>query len=89
MVKKKFTDRRPKEYDSKSDVELIELLDTGTLSEWQRDSIKAILDKRTKKTIQYLTEVIQENSRKTSMHNWTLISLTVVIAILTYFMFVR
>lgn len=84
MVKKEFTERIPKEYDDKSDIELIELLATrGTLTIWQRDAIKAILNMRSKRVNQYLTELIQKANRLTGIQNWIMIILTTSILILT------
>lgn len=88
MTKKEFTDRRPKEYNEKSDVELIELLDTGTLMDWQRDSIKALLDKRTKIAIHDLTSIIKRNNEVTDKYNNKLVLLTRAITILTFFLVV-
>ncbi len=84
MVKKEFTERIPKEYNGKSDVDLIELLSKpGTLTIWQRDSIKAILNMRNKRVNQYLTELIQKANRLTGTQNWIMIILTTSILILT------
>ena len=89
MVKKEFTDRILKEYNSKSDVELIEILGSmGMLTQPRRDAIKTILDKRTKTTIRYLTEVIQKNSKISEKYNQTLIKLTYFIALLTLLMII-
>lgn len=88
MVKKEFTEEIPKTYDDMSDVNLIEELSKGTLTEGRRDTIKAILDKGTKKTILHLTEVTQKNSEVTEKHNVELIRLTKVIATLTFLMLI-
>ena len=88
MVKKDFTVQYPKECDNKSDVELIEKLNNPQLDDAARDVIKSILDMRTKKSIQYLTEIIQKNSKITEKHNKRLIGLTWSIVGLTIFMLV-
>ncbi len=88
MVKKDFTEERPKQLNNMSDVDLIERLDKGTISPAEINVIKAILDKRNKKSIQYLTEVIQKSSEKTEKYNKALVTLTRVIAFLTFLMLI-
>lgn len=102
MTKKEFTGGRVKNFNEMSDVELIEELDKGIHSPAAINTIKAILDKRTKKSIQHLTEVIQKSGEITEKYNGIMINLakknsqqtkwliilTIVIAILTLLMLV-
>jgi hypothetical protein len=75
MAQKEYLSPRAKEYSQMSDTELIDKL-TIEPSAIIQGSIKAILDKRTKKAIQSLTEVIQKNNEVTEEYNKRLIKLT-------------
>jgi len=88
MVKKEFTEERPKTYNDMSDVDLIEFLDTGTLTTAQRDVVRAILDKRTKRSIQDLKETIEKSNNTAIKYNKWLIGLTIAIAVLTLLMLI-
>jgi hypothetical protein len=81
-MKKEFTAPRPLGFDKLSDIELIEVLDRGTSTPSEIDVIKAILDKRTKITIQDLKNAIVSLNNKSSRYSMILIILTVVLAIL-------
>lgn len=83
MVKKIFTEERPKNLGNMSDIELIERLDKGTLGQPEINTINAILDKRSKKINQQLVEVTQKSNKISGIQNWIMIGLTVVILILT------
>ena len=85
-MKKEFTETRPKEFNEKSDIELIEELDKGTYTDTEINVIKAILDKRMKRSIQNLTDVTKISSEKTEKYSQKLISLTWILAILTIFL---
>jgi len=85
-MKKEFTIERLKEYDAKSDVELIEDLYLVAPSTANNPYINAILNKRLKKSIQFLTKIIQKNSEVTEKYNKKLINLTWIIAVLTFLM---
>lgn len=102
MTKKEFTGGRAENFNQMSDVELIEELDKGIHSPAAINTIKAILDKRIKRSIQHLIEVIQKSGEVTKEYNgiminlaeknsqqtkW-LITLTIVIAVLTLLMLV-
>lgn len=65
----------------KSDVELIESI--SILDPSKREYIKAILDNRMKKSLRYLTEVIQKNNTETEKYNNTLSRLNRWILLLT------
>ena len=86
-MKKEFISKRAKEYNEKSDTELIDLI-ANEPSAVVQETAKAILDKRLKKVIQFLTEVIQENNQTTGRYNKWIIGLTISIAILTFLMLI-
>ena len=90
MVKKEFTKEIQKRLNNLSDIELIEELDGQAYGsgEVYREIIRAILDKRLKRSIQDLKEVIQKGNRITEKYSKSLLKLTVVIAILTFLMLV-
>lgn len=87
-MKEEFTTERLKEYDAESDVELIEDLYLAAPSIANNSYINAILNKRLKKSIQFLTEVIQKSSTTTEKYNKKLIVLTGAIVILTILMLI-
>lgn len=87
-MKKEFTAPRPKKLDELSDIELIEVLDRGTSTNAEINTINAILNKRMKRTIQFLTEVFQKNADITEVYNKKLVNLTIAIAILTFLMLI-
>ena len=82
-MKKEFTNKIAKEYSEKSDVELVELLEKGTLTPAKQDTIKAILDMRLKKVINHLKDVTEKSANTSSNHNKVLIALTLVLTALT------
>jgi hypothetical protein len=63
-----------KSLNEKSDFELIENLTISDSS--KRDYAKAILDKRMKESLRFLTEVIQKNNTSAEKYNKTLARLT-------------
>jgi len=83
MVKKDFTVERPKRYDNMSDIDLIEQLNQGTLNSTEINVINAILNKRSKRIVQYLTEVTKKSNKIQGIQNWFMIALTIAILILT------
>jgi len=83
MVKKDFTVERPKRYDNMSDIDLIEQLNQGTLNSTEINVINAILYKRSKRIVQYLTEVTKKSNKIQGIQNWFMIALTIAILILT------
>lgn len=87
-MKKEYLSKISKELNEKSDTELIDLIaDTPTRNfENKIETAKALLDKRTKIVIQYLTEVIQKSNEKTDTYNKRLAKLTIWILILTIVM---
>ena len=91
MVKKIFTKSLQQKLNNLSDIELIEDIDNDSAAvsgEAHRTIIRAILDKRLKKSIHNLTEVIQNSNKKTTKQTNWLIGLTIVIAILTFLMLI-
>lgn len=68
-------------YQKKSDADLIECM--SILDPSKREYIKAILDKRMRDSLQYLTGVIQKNNIDTEKYNNTLARLTKWILLLT------
>ena len=87
IMQKEFISPRAKEYNEKSDTELIDLIATEPSAVIQ-ETAKALLDKRLKKTIQFLIEVIQDNNEATAKYNKWIVKLTIVIAILTFLMLI-
>ncbi|KPJ56107.1 hypothetical protein AMJ49_05715 [Parcubacteria bacterium DG_74_2] len=86
-MKKEFISTRAKEYNKKSDTELIDLIATEP-SAIVQETAKAILDKRLKRVIQFLTEVIENNNKTTVEYNKRITALTIAIAILTFMMLI-
>lgn len=84
-MKKEFLSLIAKELCVKSDTELIDTIAETPSSEYVNkiEAAKAILDKRMKKSIQYLTEVIEKNNSVTEKYNNTLTKLTKWILIFT------
>lgn len=74
-MKKEFQSTRAKEYNEKSDTELIDLISTEPSAIIQ-ETAKAILDKRLKRSIQYLTEIIKENNKIAGEYNDKIAKLT-------------
>jgi len=87
-MKKEFTKEPVRAYSKKSDVELIEDLYTSSHIPAIVNTVNAILDMRTKKVINYLIEVMKENSKSTEKYNRNLERLTWWIFILTFIMVV-
>lgn len=84
MVKKVFQNDLAKQYDNRSDTELIDLIASGISTNTIKiETAKAILNRRTKRVLQYLTEIIQKNTIATEKYNKTLIALTLGIFVLT------
>ncbi len=80
-MKKEYLSDRAKYFNEKSDTELIDHI--ADYDYHQIEGAKAILDKRLKRTIQYLTEVIQKSNEATEIYNERLERLTRWILILT------
>lgn len=76
MTQKEFKTNISINCNEKSDTELIDYISNGPGSS-EQETAKAILDKRTKKVLQYLTKVIQRNNEVTTKYNNILIWLTI------------
>ncbi len=87
-MKKEFSSKIAKELNKKSDTELIDTIADMPSSEYVNkiEAAKSILDKRMKRSLQYLTEVIKYNNSTTEKYNKTLANLTKWILILTIVM---
>ena len=84
-MKKNFTDKDILALDAKSDVELIEELNTN-LNIVTRQIVEALLNRRLKRVIQDLTDSVKAGNKSTSKYSMALIRLTVAIALLTIVM---
>ena len=84
-MKKNFTDKDILALDAKSDVELIESLNT-TINPVVRQIVEALLNRRLKRVIQDLTDNVKAGNKSTSKYSKVLIWLTVSIALLTIVM---
>lgn len=82
-MKKEFTDLTAKNFNEQSDVELVEELNKGTYTVAKMNVIMSILNMRSKKVNQYLTELTQKANRLVGTQNWVMIILTASILILT------
>ena len=84
-MKKEHLSILAKDLNEKSDTELVDLIAETPSSEYinKIEAAKSILDKRMKKSLQYLTEVIEKNNSSSEKYNKTLARLTRWILFLT------
>lgn len=87
-MKKEYLSDLAKELNKKSDTELVDLIAETPSSEYVNriEASKAILDKRLKIVLQYLTEIIKKNNESTVKYNEILRKLTTWILIFTVVM---
>lgn len=87
-MKKEYLSKLAKELNEKSDTELVDLIADTPSSEFVNriEAARAILDKRLKRSLQYLTEVIQKNNVSAEKYNNILGKLTTWILIFTVVM---
>jgi len=84
-MKKEYLSTLAKNLSEKSDTELVDLIADTPSSEYVNkiETAKAILDKRMKRSLQYLTEVIQKSNTSAEKYNKMLAKLTKWILLLT------
>ncbi|MFA5134997.1 MAG: hypothetical protein WC505_04405 [Patescibacteria group bacterium] len=87
-MKKEYLSKLAKDLNERSDTELIDIIAETPSSEYVNriEATKAILDKRLKIVLQYLTELIKKNNESTEKYNKTLSKLTTWILIFTVVM---
>jgi hypothetical protein len=83
-MKKEYLSSAAKSFNEKSDTELIDLI--CDINPTPGEGVKAILDKRMKVSLQYLTRVIQTNNNNTEKYNTKLEKLTKYILLFTVIM---
>jgi len=84
MVKKEFQVNLVREYNEKSDTELLDALSDFGVNKVQ--TAQALLDLRLKKSIQYLTKVVKRNNKEMNAYNKSLTKLTKLILFFTVVM---
>lgn len=81
-MKKEHLSESAKEFNKKSDTELIDFICDNHPT--PGEGAKAILDQRNKKSLQYLTDVIQTNNTNAKRHNKIIGYLTIVMVVIAF-----